>query len=367
VIWKTRLPGWGHSSAIVWGDAIFITSCDESSGGRLLLRIDAETGRIVWQRAVLKAPLEKRHSLNSYSSGTPTTDGQRIYVTFLEPDFTSRTERTPGNMVVAAYDFDGDLCWLVRPGRFASVHGYCSSPVLYKDTLIVNGDHDGDGYLVALDRASGDTVWRIARPNNTRSYVTPIIREIDGRTQMVLSGSMCISSYDPDDGSEHWSIRGPTEQFVASLVYNGTLLFMTAGFPDRHILAIRPDGHGDVTDTHVVWRTTRNCSYVPSPITVGEYFLVVSDTGVGTCYHANSGNVLWRERMGGDHSASLVTAEGCVYFLADDGVTRVVRPGDELDIVSLNPLGEQCRGSPAISNGRIYLRGEEHLFAIGKP
>ena len=365
VLWKTPLPGSGHSSPIVWGDALFLTYCDDRTGARGLARFDTATGSIVWTQTVIESPLEKRHALNSHASGTPLTDGQSIYVTFLEPDFASLTDVTPGDMVVAAYDFDGRQRWLVRPGRFSSVHGYCSSPIAFENRIIVNGDHDGDGYLVALDRSTGETLWKIARPNNTRSYVVPLIRDIGGRTQMVLSGSKCIVSYDPRDGSEHWSIRGPTEQFVASLVYNGTLLFMTAGFPEHHILAIRPDGEGDVTDTHVVWRTTRACSYVPSPIAVGEYFLVAADNGIASCYRANAGKLLWVERLGRQYSASLVSAAGRVYFLDDDGVMKVVRPDEKLAVVATNPLGEPCRASPAISRGRIYLRGQEHLFCIG--
>jgi outer membrane protein assembly factor BamB len=367
ISWKTELPGWGHSSPIVWEDAVFVTACDDADQTRLLLSLDARTGKTRWETRVLTAPLEKRHKLNSLASGTPATDGQRVYVTFLEPDFGSLTERTPGNMVVAAYDYHGQLCWAVRPGRFASVHGYCSSPILYENMVIVNGDHDGDGYLVALDRTNGDEIWRIARRHNTRSYCTPIIRRIGDRLQMVLSGSMHVASYDPRDGSEHWYIEGPTEQFVASLVFNGSLLFLTAGYPEHHILAIRPDGYGNVTDSHIVWRTTRGCSYVPSPITLDEYFLVAADIGVVSCYQANAGKLLWRRRLGSHYSASLVSAEGHVYFLADDGTMKVVRPGSELNILAENPLGEYCYASPAISNQRIYLRGERHLYCVAEP
>ena len=268
-------------------------------------------------------------------------------------------------MVVAAYDFDGNQKWLVRPGRFSSVHGYCSSPILFEDKVIVNGDHDGDSYLVALDRATGQTIWKQPRPNGVRSYCVPIIREIDGRTQMVLSGSLCVTSYDPRDASLHWIINGPTEQFVASLVYNGKLLFLTAGFPEFHILAIRPDGRGDVTDTHIVWRTTKGCGYVPSPIVEGDYFLVVSDKGFGSCFVAETGETAWTERLGPHFSTSLVSAEGRVYFLCDDGTMTVVRPGKEFDVVAKNELGEETFASPAVSQGQMFLRGVEHLYCIG--
>jgi outer membrane protein assembly factor BamB len=366
IAWKTPLPATGHSSPIVWGDRIFLVGCQEDSGDRLLLALDRKTGQILWQKTVLKAPLEKKHSLNSYASGTPATDGQLVYVSFLEPDFASQKERTPGDMVVAAYDFSGNLKWSVQPGRFASVHGYCSSPVLFEDKLIINGDHDGDGYIAALARETGKEIWRIQRPNNTRSYVTPIIRDIAGRMQMLLSGSKCTASYDPHTGKELWMMDGPTEQFVASLVDDGKLVYLTAGFPERHILAINPDGQGKVSDEKIVWRTKKNCSYVPSPVICGDYLIVAADDGIASCYHAQSGELQWTARLGKHFSASLVTAGGLVYLLADDGITKVVHPGPELDVVSENPLGEYTYASPAISNGQIFLRGEKHLYCIGK-
>ncbi len=269
-------------------------------------------------------------------------------------------------MVVAAYDFEGRQQWLVRPGSFSSKHGYCSCPVLFEDKVIVNGDHDGDAYLVALDRATGKTLWKVDRENKTRSYSTPIIRQIDGRTQMILSGSKSVASYDPHDGHRHWIIDGPTEQFVASMVYNGKLLFLTAGFPELHMLAIRPDGSGNVTDTHIAWRTRKGASYVPSPIAAGDYFLVVSDGGVASCFEADSGKPAWVERLGTHYSSSLVSAGGLVYFTSDEGHTTIVRPGPKLDVVAENKLGEYCYASPAISSGRIYFRGEQHLYAIGE-
>jgi hypothetical protein len=154
---------------------------------------------------------------------------------------------------------------------------------------------------------------------------------------------------------------------VASLVYNGRLLFMTAGFPVFHILGIRPDGHGNVTGSHVVWRTTKGCSYVPSPIASadGRWFLVVSDTGIASCFEADTGRRPWMERIGPHYSASLVEAEGLVHFLSDEGVTTIVRPGEKLDVVAENPLGESCYASPAISQGQIFIRAEGHLYAIG--
>jgi hypothetical protein len=356
LLWKVEIPGEGHSSPIVVGDRIFTLTALTDRKDRVLVCLDRKTGKMLWQKTIVTSPLEGKHRLNSFASSTPASDGAMVYCTFLDQR----------DMVVAAYDMDGTQKWLVRPGVFKSVHGFCSSPVIHKDKLIVNGDHDGAAYIVALDRATGKTIWKTDRENKTRSYCTPIIREFDGRTQMILSGSKCVASYDPDTGKRHWIIDGPTEQFVASLVVNRGLVFVTGGFPDHHLLAIRPNGSGNVTKTHIAWRDTKGVSYVPSPIAAGDYFLVVSDDGIASCLDAATGERQWLERIGKHFSASLVSAGGLVYFLADDGTTTVVRPGPKLDVVATNELGEYCYASPAISDGQLFIRAEKHLFCIGE-
>jgi len=350
--WKVPIPGKGHASPVVWGDRIFLVTATENE--RVLLCLDRLSGRILWNKTVLESPRERIHRLNSYASSTPATDGRHVFVSFLDEK----------QMFIAAYDFDGKQVWGRQPGVFSSVHGYCASPILWKDTLIINGDHDGKAYIVSLHKDSGKTAWKTMRPNRIRSYCTPLLRRIDGRNQMILSGSRSVASYDPDTGRQHWVIDGPTDQFVASLVYNGDLLFMTAGFPERHMMAIRPDGHGNVTKTHVAWHTRSGCSYVPSPIAAGPYFLVVDDRGKASCFKAATGDRLWYEKLGGRHSASLVSANGLVYFLADDGVMTVVRPGPKLNVIARNELGEACNASPAITQGQMLIRGDRHLFCI---
>jgi outer membrane protein assembly factor BamB len=356
LVWKAELPGKGHASPIIWQDKIFTVTCLPETEERKLLCLDRAAGKILWQQTVLKSPLERKHGLNSHASSTPATDGKLVYVAFLDVN----------QMAVAAYDFSGKQKWIVRPGVFSSMHGFCSSPVLFKDKVIVNGDHDGDSYLVALDRKTGKTIWKTPRLNRTRSYCVPFLREMAGRMQMVLTGDKCVTSYDPNTGKLLWIIDGPTEQFVASPVYSEKtkLIYITGGFPDHHILAIRPDGTGNVTKTHIVWRTNKGATYVPSPIIEGDYFLIVSDSGVAHCLEAASGNLLWQERMG-EHHASLVSANGLVYFLNDDGVMRVVKPGPEYQLVAQNELGEKCFPSPAIRDGNIFVRGEKNLFCIG--
>lgn len=373
ILWKTPVPGVGHASPVVWNDRLFLVSCLEERDERVVLCFDCRTGEKLWQRTVVGAPLETKNRLNSYASSTPATDGESLFVTFLEVGGSTVQARnvskprpvTPGRMVVAAYDFDGNQKWLVKPGEFVSVHGYCASPVLFKDLVIVNGDHDGDSYIVALKKSTGATVWKKPREHKTRSYVPPIIREINGRTQMVLSGSKHIASYDPADGSRHWKIDGPTEQYVASLVYDGKLFYMTAGFPTYHVMGIRPDGQGNVTDTHVAWHVTNSRCYVPSPAVLDGHLFIADDRGTAHCYEAPTGKLLWEARLAKHYSASLVTAGGLIYFLSDDGVTKIVRPGSELDVVAENKLGEDCYASPAISQGCLYLRAETALYCIG--
>ena len=368
IAWKTAIAGSGHSSPIVWGDRVFVASCLPETKERVLVALDRKSGALLWQKAVFTANLEGKHSLNSYASGTPATDGETVYVSFLAPDTSEKLgnrERNPGDLVVAAYDFSGNQKWLARPGRFASVHGFCSSPVLFENLVLINGDHDGESYLAGLDKTTGKTVWKTLREHRTRSYCTPIVREIDGRTQMLLSGSKCVASYDPRTGAKHWEMAGPTEQFVASCVYDGSLLYLTAGFPEKHILAVDPTGKGKLGDESIKWRTTKGCSYVPSPVLSGDYLLVAADVGTGVCFHARTGEQLWLERMGKHYSASLVAAGGLVYFLADDDITKVVRPGAKLEVVAENKLGEYCYASPAISRGQLFLRGEKNLYCIG--
>ncbi len=178
VAWKTALPGKGHASPVIWGDAVFVTAALEEKNQRILMRLDYATGEVVWKRVVLESALEKVNPLNSRASSTPATDGKHVYVSFLDGD----------KMFVAAYDFDGKRVWAVRPGVFSSKHGYCSSPILWKDKVIVNGDHDGPAYILALNKETGKTVWKTPRPNRTRSYTPFIIREISGRNQLIFFG-----------------------------------------------------------------------------------------------------------------------------------------------------------------------------------
>lgn len=384
IAWRTPIAGIGHSSPIVFGDRVFVTTCLLKEEKRVLLCLDRRDGRILWEREVAESPLEPIHKFNSRASSTPATDGKYVYTSFLRLRAKSDNDAPPTKprvkspiastlvpeMVVSAYDFEGKKVWEKVPGRFYSQHGYCSSPILFKDKVIINGDQDAEAYLVALDKATGEEKWRIQRPSRMRSYCVPLIVNAGGRTQMVLTGNLGIHSYNPEDGTPIWNIVGPTEQYVASLVYGDGLLFATAGFPDFHNLAIRPDGSGDITKSHVVWHESKTlskkASYVPSPLAVGKHFYMISDLGWLSCFEAKTGSRTFMEQLGRHHSASPILADGHVYLTDDDGNTYVLKGNGQFDLISRNSLGDECYSSPAVSHGQIFIRTSHFLYCIGK-
>jgi outer membrane protein assembly factor BamB len=364
--WRAAIPGKGHSSPIVHGQHVFLTTCIEDTGDRVLMCLDARDGNERWRKTVLTAPLERKHRLNSFASSTPVTDGQHVWVTFLEYP----------NMIVVCYDMDGKEVWRLSPGKLLSAHGFCTSPVLHKDLLILNGDQDAPAYLVALDKLTGKEVWRTDRPNRTRSYCTPLLIESPSRpgvTQLVLSGSKCVASYDADTGKQLWLHDGPTEQYVASLVYADDVLFLTTGFPEFHLMGIRPNGSGNITGTssiawHIPHTDNKNgkyASYVPSPLAHDGHFFVISDLGWLGCIEAKTGRRLWNERLGPHHSASPVLVEGHLLAPDDDGTTRVIKASSKFELVRKNALGEECYASPAVAHGCLFIRTLHHLWCVG--
>ncbi|TVQ00669.1 MAG: serine/threonine protein kinase [Planctomycetaceae bacterium] len=373
IAWKFPVPGRGHSSPIVWGERLFLTTCMEADQARVLICLNSRTGEELWQTEVLRSPLETIHKFNSHASGTPATDGETVFVPFLQVDGTTipapnvgaPRDITPGRVILTAIDFDGKQRWQTDVGEFISAHGFCSCPVLYRDLVILNGDHDGDGYLVALDKATGKEVWRTGREQGIRSYVTPIIREIGGRDQLVLSGSGHVAAFDPTSGELIWKVDGPTEQFVASMVFDGKRFILAAGYPTHHVMAIRAGGEGDVTATHIDWHVDQyvRC-YVPSPVLIDQWLFVADDRGTANCFDSTDGTRIWQARLSGAFNSSLVATDRSVYFLAADGVTKVVKPAAQANVLAENRLGEACDASPAISQGRLYIRGEQHLFCI---
>lgn len=355
ILWKTQIPGKGYSSPIVWDNYVFVTSADSDKQERLLLCLDALSGKILWQQEVVKAPLEKIHPENSYASSTPATDGQKVYIAFLDQK----------DIVVAAYDFTGRQVWLSRPGKFSGEHGFAASPVLYDGQVILNCDSREGSLLLSLSCTDGRTLWNVSHPAKPLGFTTPLVRQMAGRTQLVLPINKGVYSYNPDDGSILWFVDGVDDEFVTTPVYHETLqkIYITGSWPKRNLLAIDVTGSGDVTKTHVTWTLSEGAPYINSPVIVDDFILGVDITGVAKCYDAATGKIFWSQKLGKAH-ASAVVIEGMVYIFNDDGVANIVKPGPEFKLIAKNELGQLCYASPAVSNGRLYIRGKTHLFCI---
>jgi len=357
IIWKSEVPGAGYSSPIIWGDKLFILSALLETQERILLCYESKTGELLWQKTVLKTALEGKHNDNSYASGTPSTDGKYIYVSFLDGN----------DAFVAAYDFSGNKIWEQRPGKFSSPHGYSCSPVLYNDKVIINGNSLGDSFIAALSKTDGHILWKIPQDKPSHSFSTPIFREMAGKMQMIFGGNKQITSYNPEDGSRYWYINGPSEDFCSTPVYNekSGLVLISSAWPQRVLMAINPDGSGDVTESKVVWQTKEGAYYVPSPVCTDDYLFSTMTNGKVYCIEIATGKILWSETLGKQYS-SPVLAGGLVYMPNDDGVITVIKPGPTFEVVAKNQIGERMNASPAISNGKIYLRGDKHLFCVGE-
>lgn len=355
IAWKVPVPGIGHSSPVVAGGRLFLTSCVDKD--RCVLAFDAVTGRQLWMKSIGAAELEKMHKNNSPASATPVTDGGHVWAAFL----------IDGSITVACLSSTADTIWTRTFPGFVSPHGFCGTPILSGDKLIVNGDSDGEAFLAALDRKTGDVIWKTARPNRTRSFSVPVILTVNDKPQLVLAGSKSIAAYDPADGKQIWVADSPTDKFVATAVFADGHVIATGTSPVSTLTAIRPDGRGNITKSHVAWNVSRGAAYVPSPVAVGKNVFVQADDGQATLLAARTGKVVWAERLGRLHNASPLLVNGLIYSLAEDGTMYVVRPSPEFEIVSKNALGEPCRATPAVADGRLYLRAASHLWCVARP
>jgi len=357
IAWKILVPGEGHSSPIVWGERLFLTTALKETEERCLLCFERKSGHLLWQRTVLRGPLEAKNGENSYASATPATDGKRVFTTFLDGK----------DVVAAGYDFAGKQVWLARPGQFYSQHGFSHTPELFEDKVIIVCDSKGENFIVALAREDGHVLWKIQRENATQSYSAPLIREMAGRKQMIVPGNKAVTSLDPRNGHVLWESDGPSEDCVITPVYNerAGLVLSCSSWPKRVLQAINPDGEGNVTGNKIVWSSTEGAPYVPSPISVGDFFYTCGfETRETFCFEATTGKIVWREKTG-LHHASPVSANGLVYFLNDQGVMHVVKVGPTFELIARNELGEKTYASPAISGGHIFLRGSGNLYCIG--
>jgi outer membrane protein assembly factor BamB len=354
IAWKTPNRGTGHSSPIVWEDSVFLASAMDN-GQRLLARLDAPSGKVLWEAVVASTERESMHRENSSASSTPATDGQRIITSFQVGD----------RVDLRCYDFNGKLCWNTQPLEFSGQHGYSYSPIFYNDLVILDCRQEGEAATIALEKATGKIRWRTEPRVKRISHITPLLISDGKREQVVVSGSDETASYDPQTGRQLWWCKGPSDVAVAGMCFGDGLLFTAAGYPDRTRMAIRTDGSGDVTDSHVAWSSRRQVTYVPSPVYDRGHIYSIIDEGMLVCFEAKTGESKWDKRLGGRFRSSLVLANGLIYAVNDKGLTTIFRASPEsYQEVAANDLGEFCYATPAISNGRLYLRTDGNLYCI---
>lgn len=352
--WRTAIPGKGHSSPMVWNGSVFLTSVEDRTGERLLLRIDK--GKIVWQRVVLTADVESMHRENSAASSSPVTDGQFIYTSF----------QNGKRVDIQCYDFAGKRIWQSQPLRFAGMHGYSYTPILYGDLAIFDFAQNDEASVIALDKRTGQVRWRWDRPTREISHITPMVVSQGGSTQVVVCGSDQIRGFNPETGESLWWCDGPTAVCVAGMTFDGKSIFAAGGYPRRTRMAVDVSGRGDVTGSHVRWRTSRAATYVPSWVYHQGYLYSVIDDGMLHCFDARTGDSVWDERIGGRFRSSLVLADGNIYATNDKGATTVFRANPaRFEKVAVNDLKEFCYATPAISDGQIYIRTGQNLYCIG--
>jgi outer membrane protein assembly factor BamB len=385
IAWKSEIPGRGHSSPIVWGDRIFLTTSIQGKHvpGRKapvhlgfdlkpgyvnpdstavdydhslhVLGIDAKTGKILWNHTAYDGPMyDDRHRLNTYASASVVTDGQMVFASF----------EAHG---MFAYTMDGTLKWKTDLGNIAKAGmGPGTSPILYKNLVILQVDQEmGTGSnMRAFDRNTGKEVWRAER-SHRRSWATPILQPVDGRIDLLASGAESVIAYDPETGKERWRTEGTTAHPIPSFVTTHGLVFATAGYPSKVVLALRPDAKDEAS--RIAWRYNKGTAYVTSPIAIGDYLYLFTDGGITTCLDARTGAVVYeggRPPVATTFRASAVSFGDKFLMTSDDGETFVVRAGPKHEVLRTNTIDEPVWASPALANGTIYIRGEKHLFAI---
>jgi outer membrane protein assembly factor BamB len=355
IVWKTAIPGSGNSSPVIWGDHIFLTTAYDG-GRRLALRAHSRTdGKLLWEAFAPDGTAEFVHAKNGNASATAATDGERIYVSF-------------GNRGLMAFDFEGKLVWRQDFGRISNYWGTAGSPLLYKDRVILYQDQSASAFVAAFDTKTGRQLWRTSRDGSV-GWGTPVAVHVGDHDELIVHGQNKVQAYNPDTGRELWRCNGSLQEVIPTPVVGYGLLFCSSGRAGP-TLAIRPGGQGDVTRSHLVWSSPRGSPFVPSPILYGEHLYMVNDMqSIVTAFQATTGETLFQGRLGvaqrEGFSASPVAFDGKVFFTNDEGETFVLKAGPKYELLHTNNIGERTLASPALVDGRWYVRTERNLIAIG--
>ncbi len=362
IAWKTDLPGKGWSSPVIQGDKVYLTTAvpNADTGNYSLRCLCLETGKgqVLWNVEVFvqEASSPAIHSKNSHASATPIVTADRIYLHF-------------GHQGSACLDLQGKLLWKNTEHRYKPVHGNGGSPCLAAGVLFFCCDGDDLQAVIGLDARTGTTRWkrlRETKPSRPFSFGTPLMIQVNGKQQAICVGSDVVMSLDPATGNEYWRFCFTGYSQIPRPLFAHGLLYVCTGFDSPKLLAIKPDGQGDVTDTHLAWQITRNVPNTPSPVIVDDSIYMVADNGVLSCLNAKTGETRWQGRLNGNFSASILTAEGVLYCLNEQGVCYVVETGKAFKEKAKNTITGQTLASPAACQGKIYLRTDERLYCIGK-
>jgi outer membrane protein assembly factor BamB len=353
IVWQTPVPGEGNSSPIIWDNRIFVTSSTADGTERFVHCFDRRDGRQLWTQSAPKQPPETGvRDKNGYASATPVTDGQRVVAFF-------------GTCGLVCLDLDGNRLWSYNNFKVSTGHGPGSSPIIYNDLVILAQDQNqADSIFIALDKQSGELRWQSSRPR-AMTWSSPIIVKVGDHDELIVSGGKSVKGYEPTTGRELWSLTGPTEEVIPTVAVGPTMLFSASG-RNGPTIALRPGGSGDVTETHLAWRTVRGGPHVPSLILVRDRIFVVNDTGIASCMDAATGKMVWQQRIRDTFSASPVEAGGLVYFPSESGVTYILRAADKFEIVATNDLMSPILASPAVCDSQLFLRTKSDLFCIGE-
>ncbi len=366
VLWKAKVPGAGNSSPVVWGDRIFLQSASADGKERMLLCLSTADGQVIWSRAAPGARA-RINAKNSWASATPATDGERVYASFWDGEAQARS----------AYDFKGERLWTYNLGKFVSQHGAGASPVVVEDKVIFLDDQDGTSRLVALDSKGGTVAWQAKRKPFNACYSAPFLLQKPGAApELIVASTAGVTGYDPRTGGENWNWNwnwgsGKPLRTVGSPVYGQGLVFVGGGDGpgNRHFVAVRADGKGDVSATNLAWekKTNKVLPYVPGVLAWGEHLYYVNDQGDAGCWEAKTGAAVWEERrLCGAVSASPVLIDGKVYAIDESGDVLVFAAAPAFKLLARNATGERVFASPAVADNRLYVRGASHLFCIGK-
>jgi outer membrane protein assembly factor BamB len=361
VLWRTPLPGVGNSSPIVCAGRVFVQTASPDGSKRSLVCVDAASGKALWSK-VIPGRRAHIHPRNSLASGTPSSDGERIYLAVWDGK----------NLFLVAFDFNGEIVWSRDLGPFKSQHGAGHSPVVHDGRVFLADDQDGSSVLLAFEARTGKPDWRVERKAYRACYSTPFVRETPGGPELVVGSTAGVDSYDPRTGNVLWHCdwkfaRMPLRT-VASPVAGAGLIFANAGDGDgsRDAVAIRPGGNGNGEKGEVVWQDRKSFPYVPCMLTQGDYLFSVTDSGIAACHRARTGERIWSERLGSPVTASPVLVDGKIYATGEDGQVYVFAAATTYKPLAKNSLGEPVVATPAFADGRLYFRGTEHLFCIGK-